>query len=286
MAPWPGERISTIRSVPASAKSEARVTSVGGIEVASGQAPDILAIPVGNAGNITSYWAGFKQYNELKSTGLPQVLGVQAAGAAPLVLGHPVENPETVATAIRIGKPARGEQALQAAEESKGRIIAVTDEEILAMQRRLAQNGVWVEPASGWLVKYEDHATAYYYDQKTKERLHPWNRFRNQYTEASVVGQVQLARRARWRVRAAIRMNTGNSSMVTEGARHFMPVDGKGCRANKCPLRGHNQLRSRRGRPSASGEAADDEKSCEQEQQQCCLGLVFPVAAEVAFHRL
>jgi len=112
-------------------------------------APDWLCLPVGNAGNITSYWAGFKKYNEVKSTGLPQVLGVQAAGAAPLVVGHPVDNPETVATAIRIGKPARGEQALQAAEESKGRIISVTDEQILSMQKLLAQlEGIWVEPAS------------------------------------------------------------------------------------------------------------------------------------------
>ncbi len=112
-------------------------------------APDWLCLPVGNAGNITSYWAGFKQYNDLKTTGLPQMLGVQAAGAAPLVLGHPVDNPETVATAIRIGKPARGEQAIQAAEESKGRIIAVTDEQILDMQKILAKlEGIWVEPAS------------------------------------------------------------------------------------------------------------------------------------------
>ncbi len=112
-------------------------------------APDLLCLPVGNAGNITSYWAGFKQYNELKSTGLPQILGVQAAGAAPLVLGHPVENPETIATAIRIGKPARGEQAIQAAEESNGRIIAVTDAQILDMQKILAKlEGIWVEPAS------------------------------------------------------------------------------------------------------------------------------------------
>jgi threonine synthase len=79
---------------------------------------------------------------------LPRILGVQAAGSAPLVLGHPVENPETVATAIRIGRPARGEQALQAAEESGGMIIAVSDDEILSMQRRLAASGVWVEPAS------------------------------------------------------------------------------------------------------------------------------------------
>ncbi len=112
-------------------------------------APDWLCLPVGNAGNITAYWAGFKQYDQLKSTGLPQVLGVQAEGAAPLVLGHPVEKPETVATAIRIGKPARGEQALQAAEESKGRIIAASDAQILDMQKLLASlEGIWVEPAS------------------------------------------------------------------------------------------------------------------------------------------
>jgi threonine synthase len=114
-----------------------------------GAAPDWLCLPVGNAGNITAYWAGFKQYNNLKSSGLPQVLGVQAEGAAPLVLGHPVDKPETVATAIRIGRPARGEQALQAAEESHGRIIAVSDNEILGMQRELARlEGIWVEPAS------------------------------------------------------------------------------------------------------------------------------------------
>jgi len=112
-------------------------------------APNWLCLPVGNAGNITSYWAGFKQYNDLKSTGLPQILGVQAAGAAPLVLGHPVDNPETIATAIRIGKPARGEQAIQAAEESNGRIIAVSDDQILDMQKMLAKlEGIWVEPAS------------------------------------------------------------------------------------------------------------------------------------------
>jgi threonine synthase len=103
---------------------------------------------VGNAGNITAYWMGFQQYNTIKKTGLPRMLGVQARGAAPLVLGHPVENPETIATAIRIGKPARAEGALQAAEQSRGRIIAVSDEEILSMQRRLAGEGIWVEPAS------------------------------------------------------------------------------------------------------------------------------------------
>ena len=111
-------------------------------------APDWLCLPVGNAGNITSYWMGFQQYHHMKSTGLPQILGVQAAGSAPLVIGHAVDHPETVATAIRIGRPARGEQAIQAAEESHGRIIAASDEQILAMQRRLAAHGVWVEPAS------------------------------------------------------------------------------------------------------------------------------------------
>lgn len=113
-----------------------------------GHSPDLLCLPVGNAGNITSYWMGFQQYHALHRTGVPVILGVQAAGSAPLVLGHPVEKPETVATAIRIGKPARGEQALQAAEESGGKIIACSDEEILAMQKRLAAHGVWVEPAS------------------------------------------------------------------------------------------------------------------------------------------
>lgn len=112
------------------------------------QAPDWLCLPVGNAGNITSYWAGFKTYHDLRGTGLPRILGVQAEGSAPLVLGHAVENPETVATAIRIGRPARGEQALQAAEESQGRIIAASDEEILSMQKFLAKEGLWVEPAS------------------------------------------------------------------------------------------------------------------------------------------
>lgn len=113
-----------------------------------GDAPDWLALPVGNAGNITAYWKGFKQYHSGKLTRLPQILGVQATGSAPLVLGHPVDNPETIATAIRIGRPARGEEALSAAGESKGRIIAVTDDEILSAQRLLAYAGIWVEPAS------------------------------------------------------------------------------------------------------------------------------------------
>lgn len=113
-----------------------------------GDAPDWLTLPVGNAGNITAYWMGFTQYNVLKNTRLPQLLGVQAAGAAPLVLGHPIENPETVATAIRIGKPARGEEALSAAHCSNGMIVSATDNEILTAQNLLASSGIWVEPAS------------------------------------------------------------------------------------------------------------------------------------------
>lgn len=113
-----------------------------------GKAPDWLSLPVGNAGNITAYWMGFRQYGHLLGLGLPQILGVQATGSAPLVIGHPVEKPETIATAIRIGKPARAEEALAAADESGGRIIAVKDDAILEAQKMLAASGVWVEPAS------------------------------------------------------------------------------------------------------------------------------------------
>ena len=114
-----------------------------------GRAPDWLVLPVGNAGNISAYWKGFKEYQAAgRVSNRPRLLGVQAEGAAPLVLGRAVARPETVATAIRIGRPARGEEALTAAEESDGRIVAVDDEAILAMQLRLAAEGVWCEPAS------------------------------------------------------------------------------------------------------------------------------------------
>lgn len=113
-----------------------------------GCAPDWLCLPVGNAGNISAYWLGFSQHHQRAASGLPRLLGMQAQGSAPLVLGHAVENPETVATAIRIGSPARGEEALRAARESCGAIIAVSDEEILSAQRLLAGEGLWVEPAS------------------------------------------------------------------------------------------------------------------------------------------
>jgi threonine synthase len=110
--------------------------------------PDWLALPVGNAGNITAVWKGFCQHHDLHHTGRPTLLGVQAEGAAPLVLGRPIDQPQTVATAIRIGRPARAEEALAAANESGGRIIATSDEDILAAQERLASEGIWVEPAS------------------------------------------------------------------------------------------------------------------------------------------
>jgi threonine synthase len=114
-----------------------------------GCAPDWLCLPVGNAGNISAYWMGFKEYFAAgKAASRPHMLGVQAEGAAPLVIGRAVDHPETIATAIRIGRPARGEQALEAAEESDGRIIAVSDDDILKMWRRLAREGVFAEPAS------------------------------------------------------------------------------------------------------------------------------------------
>lgn len=127
---------------------EGQKTAAFEILEALGGAPDWLCLPVGNAGNISAYWLGFRQAAVTDGGRLPRLLGVQAAGAAPLVLGRPVAQPETVATAIRIGKPARGEQALAATEESGGRIVAASDEAILAMQTRLAAEGVWVEPAS------------------------------------------------------------------------------------------------------------------------------------------
>lgn len=114
-----------------------------------GRAPDFLAIPVGNAGNISAYYRGFREYNDKFSTGMPRLLGFQAAGAAPIVLGKPVEKPETVATAIRIGNPASWHLAAEAIERSNGRIAAVTDAEILAAYQTLAnREGVFAEPAS------------------------------------------------------------------------------------------------------------------------------------------
>ena len=115
---------------------------------------DALCIPVGNAGNITSYWRGFREMGAA-----PRMLGFQAAGAAPLVEGHPIEHPETVASAIRIGNPVRWEDAISAARDSRGAIRVVTDEEILDAYRLLARReGMFCEPASAasvaGLIKY------------------------------------------------------------------------------------------------------------------------------------
>jgi threonine synthase len=109
-----------------------------------GEAPGALAIPVGNAGNVTAWWQGFEERGVA-----PVCYGFQAEGAAPLVLGHPVERPETVASAIRIGNPARWEEAMNAFTASRGRVAAVSDEQILDAYRWLAANeGVFCEPAS------------------------------------------------------------------------------------------------------------------------------------------
>ncbi|AZU63725.1 threonine synthase [Neobacillus mesonae] len=114
-----------------------------------GFAPDILAIPVGNAGNISAYWKGFKEYNDKKETGLPRMFGFEAAGAAALVHNRVFENPETIATAIRIGNPASWNLAVNAVQESDGQFDEVTDEEIVAAYKKLASTeGVFAEPAS------------------------------------------------------------------------------------------------------------------------------------------
>jgi threonine synthase len=115
-----------------------------------GRPPDTLALPVGNAGNITAYWKGFSEWREAGySENAPRMLGFQAEGASPLVAGHDFENPETVASAIRIGSPASKEGALAAARESGGLIESVTDDEILDAQALLArEEGVFCEPAS------------------------------------------------------------------------------------------------------------------------------------------
>ncbi|MEC7708963.1 MAG: threonine synthase [Candidatus Thermoplasmatota archaeon] len=115
-----------------------------------GDAPDMHFLPVGNAGNITSYWLGYREYKENgHSNSLPRMMGWQAEGAAPIVRGEPIESPETIATAIRIGNPASWDLASRASEESSGAIDCVSDEEILDAHRLLARTeGLFVEPAS------------------------------------------------------------------------------------------------------------------------------------------
>jgi len=139
------------------ARIEGQKTAAFEVVDALGDAPDIHCLPVGNAGNITAYWKGYREYLAAPvtdapagpATHLPVMWGFQAAGAAPIVLGHPVDEPETIATAIRIGNPASWVQAVAARDESGGRIDAVTDEQILTAHRFLsAQEGVFVEPGS------------------------------------------------------------------------------------------------------------------------------------------
>ncbi|MBG1259263.1 threonine synthase [Nostoc commune] len=129
---------------------EGQKTAAFEIVDALGDAPDWLCIPVGNAGNITAYWMGFCQYHQDgKCDRLPRMMGFQAAGAAPLVTGQPVANPETLATAIRIGNPASWELAVAAQTASQGNFHAVTDAEILDAYRLLAgSEGIFCEPAS------------------------------------------------------------------------------------------------------------------------------------------
>jgi threonine synthase len=149
------------------ARIEGQKTAAFEICDALGRAPDVHALPVGNAGNITAYWKGYSEYYaDGITTGRPRMLGVQAAGAAPLVNGAPVKDPETIATAIRIGAPASWNGAVNAQQESGGAFRAATDAEILEAYHLVASTeGVFVEPASaagvagllaarkdGWLV--------------------------------------------------------------------------------------------------------------------------------------
>jgi threonine synthase len=114
-----------------------------------GRAPDIHCVPVGNAGNISSHWLGYSEYlRDGIIAEPPQLFGFQAAGAAPLVLGHPVADPQTIATAIRIGKPASWDLAMEASRASEGGIWSVTDRQILAAYRLVAREGLFAEPAS------------------------------------------------------------------------------------------------------------------------------------------
>jgi threonine synthase len=138
-----------------------------------GHAPDFHAIPVGNAGNITAYWKGYNEYFAGgRIASLPKMLGFQAAGAAPLVHGHKIEKPETVATAIRIGNPARGDEALKTREESGGLIRMVSDPEILQAQKMTAAlTGIFGEPASAAPLAGLAQLSAEGYFQQAREEL-------------------------------------------------------------------------------------------------------------------
>jgi len=114
-----------------------------------GRAPDFHFMPVGNAGNITAYWKGYKEYHEHRRSGLPRMMGFQAEGAAPIVRGHPIKDPRTLATAIKIGNPASWKNAEAARDESGGMIDMISDDDIVAAYKKLSGlEGVFVEPAS------------------------------------------------------------------------------------------------------------------------------------------
>ncbi len=144
---------------------EGQKTAAFEVVDALGNAPDWLCIPVGNAGNITAYWMGFCQYQQLgRCDRLPKMMGFQAAGSAPLIEGAPVKNPDTVATAIRIGNPANWQKALTVENASQGEFNAVSDDEILHAYRLLGQEGIFCEPASAasvaGLLKLRDRVPA------------------------------------------------------------------------------------------------------------------------------
>ncbi|CAM3773877.1 threonine synthase [Alkalicoccus chagannorensis] len=128
---------------------EGQKTAAFEIVDALGTAPDVLTIPVGNAGNITAYWQGFKEYHDAKQSGLPQMRGFEAEGSAAIVKDKIIDAPETLATAIRIGNPASWDKAVSAARESGGAIDYVTDDQIIEAYKLLAsEEGVFAEPAS------------------------------------------------------------------------------------------------------------------------------------------
>lgn len=142
---YPIELVNSVNPV----RIEGQKTAAFEIVDLLGFAPDIHCLPVGNAGNVTAYWHGYREYHADGISSLPRMWGFQAAGAAPLVRGEPVTNPETIATAIRIGNPASWDQAISAREESGGLIDMVTDEQILAAYRLLAEReGLFCEPSS------------------------------------------------------------------------------------------------------------------------------------------
>jgi len=144
------ERVAAVVNSVNPDRLEGQQTAAWEVCDALGRAPDALALPVGNAGNITAYWRGFTRYaDESLTDSRPRMLGFQADGAAPIVRGEPVAKPETIATAIRIGNPASWAGATTAREESGGSIESVSDAEILATQREIARlEGIFCEPAS------------------------------------------------------------------------------------------------------------------------------------------